>query len=725
MKRKMDLEKKWWEEPIRMLRVDYAPDFSLIKEENLKELARSRKKDWGINCEWIVGIPGFVGGGYRTTFHASGYQVYPGFENFDYLRTYTPLAHQQGIKVISYLNMHWYSYEFAEQHPGWEQITTTGQSYGRVNPLYGNGTTFCVNTSWRDWAFGLMKEAMKTGIDGIFLDGPVIFPDCCYCAACQKKFKADYGVEIPQENWQNPLWKKFLEFREDSLAQFLKDSQSAIREINPEGVIFLNARNWGPSGWRCVCDIQKVGPYQTFNGAEAFFHYGRQQNIYASLMTAKYLRAAGKPTVVFTHYMNGLWHYLFLPAGEVKLALTQTLAGGANPWLAFINTSLKSQPAGNKPVKEIFRFQERHKEIYSNTEPLTEIGLLFSSRTSRYYLSRWEEIYTGSSAGKEENLIMEQTGKKVLNWPARKKQTEGMLSDSYLGYFHVLTRNHFLFDILLDQDLQNKDLTSYKMLILPDAACLDEKSILKIREFVQQGGCLLTSFEAGFYDGQGNYTETLFDLLGIDKVEGCFPVTTGENYIQVMEDYFSFPKGSLVERSPYALKVKARPNTEIPFFFLEPMVGSYVPLKGLSSYPALVINHYGPGKVVYFPEALGSFFGTSRMISAEKRIVQALQKMNEETLLETQAPATVSLEIYRQGKNNRLIVHLINNTVDDRPVKEFLPVKNIMLKLNLPKEPREILVLRENKKLKTSFQSGKLILKISTLSTYEVIVIQF
>lgn len=37
----MSRGKKWWERPVRMLRMDYAPDFSAIRNEDLEEVARN------------------------------------------------------------------------------------------------------------------------------------------------------------------------------------------------------------------------------------------------------------------------------------------------------------------------------------------------------------------------------------------------------------------------------------------------------------------------------------------------------------------------------------------------------------------------------------------------------------------------------------------------------------------------------------------------------------
>ena len=718
----MQKEKKWWQMPVRMLRVDYVPDFSSIKKEDLDKLARSRKEAWHINCEWLVAATdSHASRGERMTFKAEGYDQCQGFEEFDYLRRYTPSAHKYGIRTIAYLNMHWYSCEFADQHPEWEQIMSNGERYGRAHPLYGSGTTFCVNGAWRNWAFGLMREAMKTGIDGVFLDGPVIFPDCCYCDACHAVFRAKYNQSIPGDDWSNPLWKQFLEFREDSLAMFLKDAREQVRLVNPEAVIFLNAGSWEPGGWRVARDIQKTGPYQNFIGTEAFFHYGKNQNIYASLMTGKYLRAMGQPAVVFTHYMNGMWHYRNLPPGEVKLALAQTMAAGANPWLALLRPALDFQPESVLPVAEMFSFMERNKDCFTDVESMAEVGLLFSAVTSRNYLSRFTGFYEKTGAAKEENLIVDLEKGGITDWKARKRQCEELLTSSYRGYFHALTRAHIPFDIVLDQGMTSTNLGKYKTLILPDAACLGKAAVAALKQFVREGGNLLASFEAGFYDDQGNYHEDMFELFGISRVKGFFPVMMGENYTQIARDHAGFKAGNLIERGAYALKIEPAKGVDRPAFFMEAVDKVYAPLHGVSKYPALIIGKYGKGTVAYFPEALGHFYGETGMISAQTRIAGMTGMLGGTSLLEVSAPQSISVELFRSRERNSIMVHVVNNTADYRPINDFVPVSGIKLSLKLKKSPQSVRPLRENATLGHSVLNGRLQIEILCLELYEVI----
>lgn len=716
-------QKEWWKRPVRFMRVDYAPDFAQVKHMDLDALAKSRVEDWQINCEWVVGTPGFRDAGHKTTFAAEGYETFPGFEDFDYLRTYTPIARKHGLRVVSYVNGHFYSPKFAAEHPGWEQITCRGVAYGTESPLYGSGTTFCVNSPWRDWEIGLIREAMKTGIDGVFLDGPVIYPDSCYCPHCQAKFRAQYGADIPLEDWENPLWRKFISFREDSLAEFLRDSQKAVKEVNPDGVIWLNAGSWQPTGWRVARDVLKVEPYQDFNGAESFFHYGHNADLYGSLMTGKYLRAGQNPYVVFTHYMNGLWHYLLLPPKELELALVQTAACGANPWIALFNSGLQSRENGYAPAKKIFGFMAENEEYYVGAESVADVAMLFSTNTARFYLTRFED-FSGGGAKKEENLITEREAKHTQDLSSRKKACEKFLYDSRIGYFEALTRAHVPFNILLDPDITKEKLSRYKTLILPDASCLSAEDVQVIRDFVANGGNLLASFEAGMYDEIGNPSDALLDLLGIQEVEGLFPVTMGENYLSANEDHLGVKKGYMIARAPQVLKIKSGPDSTAWEQVFNPVEGDYLPLNGISEYPGLITHSFGKGKVAYFAEGLGPFCKAG-LTDAEDRLTLMLRELSGGFAVEVDAPRTVSVECYSQEAQDRMIFHLVNNTIDGRPVREFLPVSDIKVHFRSTQEPSRVYALREGGKVQTAFENGRLTVSIPKLELYEVIVVEY
>lgn len=153
-------------------------------------------------------------------------------KNQDRLKEYLPLAHKRDIRIIIYFNVHWYTKEFGRKHPDWLQIKEDGTP---IDDVYTTGTSFCVNSAWREWVFQILKDLVKYEIDGIFYDGPIFFASTCYCKECQRLFKERVGERMPpKSNRQHPLWKDLINFQADSITRFLLDSNAVIKEVNPE-----------------------------------------------------------------------------------------------------------------------------------------------------------------------------------------------------------------------------------------------------------------------------------------------------------------------------------------------------------------------------------------------------------------------------------------------------------------------------------------------------------
>lgn len=685
---------KWHERPVRMMRLDYIDALTRMRDADLNELARSKREEWHINCEWVIGTPGIAPGlGHVTTFNTPKFEKYEPLGDWDLIREYLPHARRYGIKVLAYLNMHWFSYEFAERHPEWEQLLADGTPYGRANPLYGHGTTLCVNSGWRGWAREMVSESMKTGIDGVFLDGPVVFPGGCYCAACRDRFRAEYGADIPEaEDWTSDLWKDFIEFREDSMAGFLADCRGAVRSVNPDGVIFLNGGSWHAGAWRVARDIEKVGEHEDFNGAEAFFHPGpRQQILHFWATAAKHLEAGGKPSVVFSHHALGSWHYVPLPPIEAQLAVAQTVACGSNPWIAVFDYALDDGgDLALAPIREIQGFLERNEEYYTATEPAADVALLYSRQGSTYYISGEEEIFGDAGSGKEQDLIADLgTGKKIVDWKRRKQICDEMHGNSYLGYFTALTRSHVPFDVVLDAGLSDEGLRRFRALILPNAACLSDAQIAAIRRFVESGGGLVAEFETGRYDERGRRRDAnpLADLLGVAECSGAMPPATGEEYVRVAAPHpaaDSLRAGRLIARPQYSLAARKADDAEAPIVFMERIGRLYAGLKGETDLPALIANRFGGGRVVYMPSLAGDFYARYRMSEYQALITDSVlwTRGPAPLAVEADCPATVEVEVRRQADPDRLLIHLVNNTGDmQRPIQEIIPLRGVRIEV--------------------------------------------
>ena len=73
------------------------------------------------------------------------------------------------------------------------------------------GWTLCVNTPYRDWYAGQVREVASLGVDGIFVDGPFFPEGTCYCKYCRESYKKDTGKDH-NKDWarQGQCWDEIV-----------------------------------------------------------------------------------------------------------------------------------------------------------------------------------------------------------------------------------------------------------------------------------------------------------------------------------------------------------------------------------------------------------------------------------------------------------------------------------------------------------------------------------
>ncbi|MCX7796578.1 MAG: hypothetical protein N2380_08680, partial [bacterium] len=99
--------------------------------------------------------------------------------------------------------------------------------------------------------------------------------------------------------------------------------------------------------------------------------------------------------------------------------------------------------------------------------------------------------------------------------------------------------------------------------------------------------------------------------------------------------------------------------------------------------PAVIINSYGRGRVVYFAFPIGTFYGSDR-IGTQEQLISAGINYLRDSVIEVSASPTVEVEFYRQKDKNRFILFLVNNTGDmQRPLGYINPVNNIEVSIKI------------------------------------------
>jgi len=685
----------WWEkEPLRI--VEFSSSSFCSEEISRSALSKEAEtvRKLGGNAQHFQCVGSSAGWDDKRFFFETRVAK---VKNPDRLKAYLPLAHKRGIRVIVYFNCHWYNKEFGKEHPNWLQIKEDGKP---VDNLYGTGTRFCINNPhFRQWVFQILRDLLKYEIDGIFYDGAGFGVSTCYCPECKRLFRERTGEEIPpKSDHQHPLWKDLIDFQAESRAKFYSDSNAIIKDVNSEILFYVNANGNWPT-WTNGRDNHKIIKHVDILGAEGGFIYGdlNQTSIYKPGIIAKLLsqQSKGKPVIVFDCAGHKPWSWYSLPETEVALLLAETLAGGANYWVA-----LSPDDCGAKAVKEYNQFIKKNPDTFFKTESLARIALLWPSASANFY--------TGSSI--------------PLTDLTEKRPAEGIgdISQEFSGFYEGLARAQVPFDIIEQENL--KDLSNYQLLVLPNVACLSQEAIKGLRDFVKKGGNLVASFETSLYNETGKRKNNfqLSKLFGVDFNKELFGPMNWDYIAPVAKNnppLLNNITGKYLPAPSYGIKVE--PTTGKPYlYFRERLKGRYDGIPEVSSQPFLVLNRFGKGKALYLA-------GTFGLDLANFRFPEYLGLVKNFSSQLSQVPVRIEkapwIEVSLRKKKNKVFLHLINQASGlKRPLTHIAPLTNLRIGL-FGMKVKEGYALRTNKKLKLKRSGKETSLILPYLKDYEVI----
>ena len=694
-------QKSWWYKPLTIADLGiYGADE--ILEINPAEVAETKKK-LGFNTEHLTCSD--VYGGEKGVFYFKT-KIAKKVPR-DFLGEYLPEAHKRGIKVLVYYNVHWINVNFGKEHPDWLQVNSEGKV---IDNLYGSGNAPCVNSpSWREWSLQGIRDLASYDIDGIFLDGPIFVPGACYCKNCQEAFKQAYGLELPRkEDWKDPAWRKFIEFRYNSIAAYLRDARAALKEVKPEAVIYMNCTGLWPA-WPAARDNRRLMPYQDILGAEGGFLYYdlRSEPLWKPGMTAKLIetQAEGKPTVVFIAGANKGWDEYILTPAETKLLYADTLANGANPWYG-IPLSKADRP-GALAAGDMNMFIEKNAEYLEGTKPLAKVALFWSSMTADYYRA---SVPVTDFTPQGEKL--------------EKKEAAGNFYASFLGCYEALVRSHVPFVVLDEEALKFETLSKYDLLIAPNCACISKDKAEVISNYVKNGGNLIASFETSRYDEYGNLLDDfrLSEVFGVRVERGVFgPMRL--DYISIVEKHpiLENLSTSLLPSPVYGVEVRPTTSKALAMYHKK-MPARYVKVPPLSDNPVFLINEYGSGKSFYIAGNFFEHYYNYHNPDYRNILANATSLMARKLITLENCPRSVEVTLRQQLNNKRLIVHLVNFTGEmTRPIESTVPIRNIKITVHGFPELRHARALQLGESLPVEQRSQDVTFTLPLLKEYEII----
>ena len=699
---------RWWEKPNRVLLVN------LREGDEPKIDARAlvdEVKSFGATAFCVNG--GGIVAFYKT--RIPEHRMSSGLGGRDLLAEVIPAAHEAGLRVLARIDPSCAPKALAEAHPEWFTRDRAG-NYCEVSEHY----VTCPNAAYYHERMPEVVEEILTryNADGIWNNqGKFAAWDTgpCYCDTCKSLYREQCGTDIPaEEDWSDPVWRRYNEWRYERIAAWVKRMHEAIHATKPDA-IFIAAVQLMESldtiqagGW----DIDYWVPYQDVLTFEC---QRRNTAPWWPGIQAKYLAslAPEKPRWMTASYFYPWWRLYASPETENRPWIAQQFANGVNTWL-HINGGYSDlfDRRSLGPMREVMNRLARWEGYFVGAESVARVALVFSRFT--------QDNYGGAKA-------------------------HARYLDFIRGWYCALLEAHIPFDVISDKTISAERLAAYRAVIISNLACMSDDTARALVVFVESGGGVVASFEAGHFatDGVERDGSALDALLGVRQTGRREGLKSSYAKIEDAADPLLSAIGDtdLIPNEGALIEVVAEAGSTVPLTLIPPVIAhsgatisipEYSAIRETTDIPVVVRGGHGAGRVVYFcnqPEALYYRYGFpdwGRVLANA-----ALWAANAPPPIEVDAPDFVEATLMKQP--GRRLVHLVNFPVG-KPVnsgwrhigRNLVPVSDIAVRLTLRSGElvREARLATSEEVLAVEYGDGAAHVVVPRLFDHEILVFE-
>ncbi|RLE40110.1 hypothetical protein DRJ16_07465, partial [Candidatus Woesearchaeota archaeon] len=380
------------------------------------------------------------------------------------------------------------------------------------------------------------------------------------------------------------------------------------------------------------------------------------------------------------------------------------IANGGRTWIGYqMYPQFRVEPAVMSQLAKALAFVKEREGLCINAKPLPYIAV---SHSTRSYLTH------------EPTFFVNETSLK--------------------GLHKILLESGFHYNIITDEDLEDK-INQYKAVILPDQRYISPQLAEALTTFVSEGGGLIATYLTGTEDENLQSTNEflLEDLFGV-SLEGEYPYNHA--YIEVKDDRIRkdvLDMPILVwGRFAYVKPKSAEVLAGLRGIYLR-ADGKFLlassPPGADTGYPAITLNKFGRGKVIYISGDIFSGYILKNQWNIKYIVRNALNIVLPEKIVEIDAPAGVEVVLTEQG--SKRLIHLINHYGErylspwphggnNALTENVIPIYNIGVRVKYDRTPNKVVLEPEGKKLEWKMEDGKISIKIPKLEIHSCIVIE-
>jgi hypothetical protein len=611
-------------------------------------------------------------------------------------------CHARGMDVVVYTN--WWSKWAYDSHPDWRFVNAKGENTADYLWTPGHYGVCCPNSPYTGYVMALVEE-LCTGyeFEGLWVD-MIFWPyTVCYCAHCRRRYHGETGRDLPKVvHWEDPQWVAFQRRREGWLAEVVGGITAMARRLKPGVTVGHQCAAWS-TGWASGIGSEFFRQNDYLSGD--FYGGAAEQSCICNLFT----RLSEEPRFEFmTSRCPDLTDHTTTKSPELleAQAFSALAHNGRFLFIDAIDPLGTMDPAIYARMGEVFATTLPYEQFLTpDATPLADVGIYFNF----------------------ESLIDPQdNGRRVAEVSAGRPPVVAAVSN----LARTLMQGHVPYAVLTPKDLEV--LGQFPVIVVPELFMVSPREADAFWRYVADGGCLYVSRSTSLLttDGVRQADFMLADVLGVSLV--------GQTQEEVT--YLSPAAGSDALFAPSTachpltlmgsqMTVKAAQSARVLATVTVPYTDPKDPTRFASaisnppgtatSFPAVVLNRYGKGRVLYVAGCL------ERMEhEAHREVLRRLLGLiaPQPPLLATDAPKSVEILLFDQIPEQRLILSALNFQAE----LPNIPVSGARARVRLDsRRARQLVRFPERSAVAFSHSGGCIEFELPRLDTFLMLGLEY